>query len=44
MPPGVDPEEQKVRSASILLKRDKAFKDEAGEALRARPGTGHASV
>jgi phthalate 4,5-dioxygenase len=43
-PPGVDPEQHKVRSASILLKRDRAFKDEARDALRAKPGTGHTSV
>jgi hypothetical protein len=43
-PPGVDPESHKIRSASILLKRDKVFHEEAKEALRARPGTGHTSV
>lgn len=43
-PPGVDPECHKVRCASILLKRDKAFNEEAADALVAKPGTSHASV
>ena len=36
-PPGVDPEHHKVRSASIVLPPDQAFKDAAREALTARP-------
>ncbi len=45
-PPGVNPESHKVRSASVLLKRDVAFEEDDGtlEALKAIPGTGHASV
>ena len=44
MPPGLDPETHKVRSASVLLPRDQAYKDVAQEHLRATPGTPHASV
>ena len=43
-PPGVDPESHKIRCASFLLKRDKAFDQDAGDALVVKPGTGHASV
>jgi phenylpropionate dioxygenase-like ring-hydroxylating dioxygenase large terminal subunit len=43
-PPGVDPAHQKVRSASIVLPPDKAFKDAAREELRVREGTAHATV
>jgi tRNA nucleotidyltransferase/poly(A) polymerase len=44
IPPGVDPAHQLVRSASVVLPRDQAFKDAAREALMARPGTAPASV
>ncbi|MBV9969153.1 MAG: aromatic ring-hydroxylating dioxygenase subunit alpha, partial [Xanthobacteraceae bacterium] len=44
VPPGVDPAHQKVRSAAVVLPRDKAFKDAAKEALIARPGVAPASV
>lgn len=44
MPPGLDPETHKVRSASVLLPRDQAYEDVAQEHLRASPGTPHASV
>ena len=43
-PPGIDPEHQKVRSASIVLKPDQAFKDAAKEALTSRLGKAHESV
>jgi len=43
-PPGTRPEEQQVRSAAVVLPPDQAFKDAAGEALRARPGVAQASV
>ena len=43
-PPGVDPEHQKVRSASIVLAPDQAFKDAAREELRSRPGVAQATV
>jgi phenylpropionate dioxygenase-like ring-hydroxylating dioxygenase large terminal subunit len=43
-PPGVDPEQHKVRSASVLLPRDQHYKDAAKDALRVRPGEPHASV
>jgi phthalate 4,5-dioxygenase oxygenase subunit len=44
VPPGVDPTHQKVRSAAVVLPRDKAFKDAAKDALVARPGVAPASV
>ncbi len=44
IPPGVDPETHKVRSASVLLPRDQEYADAAKEQLRAKPGTPHASV
>jgi nitrite reductase/ring-hydroxylating ferredoxin subunit len=44
MPPGVDIEHQKVRSASVLLPPDQPFKDAAREALIAHPGVAPASV
>jgi phthalate 4,5-dioxygenase len=44
VPPGVDPAHQRVRSAAVVLPRDKAFKDAAREALLARPGVAPASV
>lgn len=43
-PPGVDPEHQKVRSASVILPPDKPFKDAAREALSVRKGVAPASV
>jgi hypothetical protein len=42
--PGIDPQEQKVRSAALLLKRDLVFKEAAKEALLASPGKPHSSV
>jgi phthalate 4,5-dioxygenase len=44
VPPGVDTEHHKVRSASIVLPPDQAFKDAAREALTARPGVAQATV
>ncbi len=44
LPPGVDPETHKVRSASVLLPRDQAYQEAAQEHLRAVPGRAHASV
>ena len=38
IPPGIDPEHHKVRSCSVVLPPDQAFKDAAREALTARPG------
>jgi phthalate 4,5-dioxygenase len=43
-PPGLDPEHQRVRSASVVLPSDQAFKDGAREALIARPDVAPASV
>jgi hypothetical protein len=44
IPPGVDPEHHKVRSASVVLPPDQAFKDAAKEALTSRLGVAHATV
>src|SRR5881296_1463197 len=44
IPPGVDPEHHKVRSASVVLPPDQAFKDAAKEALTSRPGVRHTTV
>jgi phthalate 4,5-dioxygenase oxygenase subunit len=43
-PPGVDPEDQKVRSASVVLGPDQVFKDAAKEALTSTLGKAHATV
>ncbi|MDB5746666.1 MAG: rieske (2Fe-2S) protein [Massilia sp.] len=43
-PPGVKPEEQRVRSASLVLPPDVAFKDAAREALIAKEGVPITSV
>ena len=42
--PGLDPEQQKVRSVAMLLPRGVAFKEAAKDALRSEPGKPHASV
>jgi phenylpropionate dioxygenase-like ring-hydroxylating dioxygenase large terminal subunit len=44
VPPGVDVEHQKVRSAAIVLPPDKPYKDAAKDALRVQPGVAPASV
>lgn len=44
LPPGRMPEEQRVRSASVVLPPDVAFAEAAKEALKAIPGTAPASV
>ena len=43
-PPGVDPESQKIRSASVLLPRDKPYNEAAKDALKTKPGKAHVSV
>jgi phenylpropionate dioxygenase-like ring-hydroxylating dioxygenase large terminal subunit len=43
-PPGVAVAHQRVRSAAVILPPDRAYKDEAREALQVRPGVAHASV
>lgn len=43
-PPGTQPEEQKVRSAALVLPPDQAFIEAARDALRARPGVAQVSV
>ena len=44
MPPGIDPEHQKVRSCSVVLPPDVAFKDGAKEALVGKPGMAQTTV
>jgi len=44
VPPGVDVEHQRVRSASVILAPDQPFKDAAREHLKVRPDAVHASV
>ncbi len=44
LPPGVDPDTHKVRSASVLLPRDGPYEDGAREAVLVRPGEPHATV
>jgi len=44
VPPGVDLDHQRVRSAAVLLPADQPFKDAAREALIAHPGVAPASV
>jgi len=43
-PPGVDPAHHRVRSASVVLAPDLAFKDAAKEALTTRPGVAQTTV
>jgi phthalate 4,5-dioxygenase oxygenase subunit len=44
LPPGRDPEHQRVRSAAVVLPPDQPFKDAAKDALIAKAGVAHASV
>jgi nitrite reductase/ring-hydroxylating ferredoxin subunit len=44
VPPGVDLDHQRVRSAAVLLPPDQPFKDAARDALIAHPGVAPASV
>lgn len=44
IPPGVDPESHKVRSASVLLPRSEHYEDAAKEEVRSTPDKPHASV
>ena len=44
MPPGRRPEDQHVRSASLVLSADHGFEEAAAEALRARKGMAPATV
>ena len=45
IPPGVDPAHQRVRSVSIVLPPDQAFKDAAKDALTpAKPGMAQTTV
>jgi phenylpropionate dioxygenase-like ring-hydroxylating dioxygenase large terminal subunit len=43
-PPGLKPEEQKIRSVAIVLPEEQAYAVAAREALKAEPGKPHASV
>jgi phenylpropionate dioxygenase-like ring-hydroxylating dioxygenase large terminal subunit len=44
VPPGVDPQHQRVRSAAIVLPPDKAYAEAAKSELTVQPGVAHASV
>jgi hypothetical protein len=44
IPPGVDPEHQKIRSCSVVLPPDVAFKDGAKEALKFKAGMAQTTV
>ena len=44
LPPGRQPEEQRVRSAALVLEAHEAYKDAAREALIARPGVRQTSI
>jgi hypothetical protein len=44
LPPGRDPEHQRIRSAAVVLPPDAAFQDAAADALRVREGVAHATV
>jgi nitrite reductase/ring-hydroxylating ferredoxin subunit len=44
MPPGVDPEQHKIRSASVLLPVDHDYTTGASDATQIRPGEAHRSV
>lgn len=44
LPPGIDPETHKVRSASILLPRDQEYKDATTDDVRSAPDRPHTSV
>jgi phthalate 4,5-dioxygenase oxygenase subunit len=44
LPPGREPEHQRVRSAAVVLPADQPFKDAAKDALIAHDGVAHASV
>jgi phthalate 4,5-dioxygenase len=44
IPPGVDPETHRIRSASVLLPKDQPYEDGAKGAVRSSPNKAHASV
>jgi phenylpropionate dioxygenase-like ring-hydroxylating dioxygenase large terminal subunit len=44
VPPGLDPEHQKVRSVAMLIKRDVHYKEGAKEHFKSAPGKPHSSV
>jgi len=44
LPPGREPEHQRVRSAAVLLPPDQAFQDACRDDLRVRPGVRQSSV
>lgn len=43
-PPGVDPAHHRVRSAAVLLSKEKSFIEASRDALTVTPGEKHASV
>jgi hypothetical protein len=44
VPPGLDPEHQKIRSVAMLIKRDVHYKEGAKEHFKSAPGKPHSSV
>jgi len=44
VPPGVDPDHHRVRSAAVILAAEQTFKDAAKDDLIARPGVAQSSV
>jgi hypothetical protein len=44
LPPGRDPQSQRIRSAALILGPEDVFNEAAKDALTARPGVAHASV
>ena len=44
LPPGVDPEDHKIRSASVLLPQDHDYEEGARIATEVQPGEAHKSV
>jgi phthalate 4,5-dioxygenase len=44
VPPGVDPQHHRVRSAAVVLPRDESFIESSRDALTAAPGKPHATV
>jgi hypothetical protein len=43
-PPGIDPEHQRIRSASLVLPADASFLDGVGDAIVVRVGVAQTSV
>ena len=44
LPPGRDPEHQKIRSIAVVLPKDAVYKDAAAEAFKSAPGKKHVTI